>query len=124
MGLIRLAVIEDNADNRLLLRALLDDIFAIAEYGTGEAALPGLRQSLPDAVLLDISLPKMDGVDVLRAIRADETLAALPVIAFTAHAMAGDRERFLAEGFDGYVAKPVVDEKVIIDLVRQLVEAV
>jgi CheY-like chemotaxis protein len=61
--------------------------------------------------LLDISLPTMDGLEVLRHLRADPTLAGLPVIAMTAHAMRGDRERFLEAGFDEYVVKPIVDEQ-------------
>ena len=65
-----------------------------------------------DLVLLDISLPDMDGTGVLSWIRGQEALRDLPVVALTAHAMAGDRERFLAQGFDDYLPKPIVDERV------------
>ncbi len=104
------AVVEDNADNRLLLRAILGDVYDVREYDSGVTALAGLKDRMPDVVVLDISLPGMDGVEVLSRIRADERLRHLPVIALTAHAMAGDREKYLAAGFNEYVTKPIVDE--------------
>lgn len=104
------AVVEDNADNRLLLQALLGDRYQLVEYENGMDALAGFASARPDLVLLDISLPGMDGTEILQRIRADDGLRTLPVIALTAHAMAGDREKFLAAGFDDYVTKPIVDE--------------
>lgn len=118
----RIAVVEDNPDNRLLVRAILEDEFEIIEFETGGEALTGLRADRPDLVLLDISLPEMDGTEVLRALRADAALRDVPVIALTAHAMAGDRERFLAEGFDDYLTKPIVDEEVLFTAIRTLIE--
>jgi len=116
-----IAVIEDNADNRLLLRALLDEQFHIVEYETGPDALAGLHSAGAALVLLDISLPGMDGVDVLARLRDDPRTAGLPVVALTAHAMAGDRETYLRAGFDDYVTKPIVDETVLFDAIeRQL----
>jgi CheY-like chemotaxis protein len=111
------AVVEDNADNRLLLQALLGDLHEIVEYENGLDALDGIRSRRPEMVLLDISLPGMDGLAVLAHIRADAQLRDLPVIALTAHAMAGDRERYRAAGFDEYVAKPIVDESVLIQAI-------
>jgi two-component system cell cycle response regulator DivK len=116
-----IAVVEDNEDNRLLLRALLDDRYDLREYATGPEALAGLESDVPDLVLLDISLPGMDGIEVLSKIRAVEHLRQLPVIALTAHVMAGDRERLLAEGFDEYVSKPIVDEMVLVNAIEALV---
>jgi CheY-like chemotaxis protein len=114
------AVVEDNADNRLLLSVILGDEFEVVEYETGVEALDGFAASKPDVVLLDISLPEMDGVEVLRRIRDDAVLRTLPVIAFTAHAMAGDRERLLGLGFDDYVTKPIVDELILLGAIRRL----
>ena len=111
----RIAIVEDNPDNRLLASTILEDHAEVDEYESGPEALAGMRLHPPDAVLLDISLPGMDGVAVLAALRADECLRALPVIAITAHAMAGDRERYLTLGFDGYVAKPIVDERTLLE---------
>ncbi len=117
----RIAVVEDNPDNRLLVRVILEPLYEVTEYETGLAALEGLRRQKPDAVLLDISLPEMDGTEVLRRIRGDAELKSLPVIALTAHAMSGDREKYLEAGFDDYVTKPIVDEAILLEaIVKQL----
>lgn len=115
----RVAVVEDNADNRLLVAALLEERCDVLEYASGHEALAALPEDRPDAVLLDIALPGLDGVEVLRRLRAIPAAAGLPVIALTAHAMQGDRERFLAAGFDGYVSKPITDAGVLLDAVSQ-----
>jgi len=117
----RLAVVEDNPDNRLLLRAILGADFEVSEYDNGAAALAAFAAVRPHVVLLDISLPGMDGLEILARIRADAQLAGLRVIALTAHAMAGDREKYLSAGFDDYVTKPIIDEQILIGAIaRQL----
>ena len=121
-SIARLAVVEDNADNRLLLQAILGDEFELDEYENGPDALAGLARRRPDVVLLDISLPGMDGNEILQRIRADGGLRSLPVIALTAHAMAGDREKFLAAGFDEYITKPIVDETRLIGAIKRLMQ--
>jgi two-component system sensor histidine kinase/response regulator len=118
----KLALVEDNADNRLLVQVVLGDLFEVTAYENGPAALAGIAKDKPDLVLLDISLPKMDGNEVLRRIRADEAIRDLPVIALTAHAMAGDREKFLEAGFDDYVTKPILEEEVLIATIQQIFE--
>ena len=114
-----IAVVEDNADNRLLLTAILGDRYLIVEYENGPDALDGLAKSLPDLVLLDISLPGMDGNEILSEIRRDGRMRHLPVIALTAHAMAGDRERFLDAGFNDYITKPIVDESLLMNAIQR-----
>jgi|SRR5437867_1603817 len=114
-----LAVVEDNADNRLLLSAILRDEYDIVEYENGPDALAGLARALPDLVLLDISLPGMDGNEILAEIRRDGRMRHLPVIALTAHAMAGDRERYLAAGFNDYITKPIVDESLLLTAIQR-----
>jgi CheY-like chemotaxis protein len=117
-------IIEDNADNRMLLNAILGDAFAITEHAGGPAALAALATDLPEIVLCDISLPGMDGVEVLRRIRADAEFRHLPVIAFTAHAMSHDRDRYLTYGFDDYVTKPIVDESILLGAIARLLDRV
>ena len=115
----RIAVVEDNPDNRLLLQALLEDRHELTEYENGADALEGMRAAPPELVLLDISLPGMDGNEILARIRADERLRRLPVIALTAHAMAGDREKYLAAGFNDYITKPIVDETLLLTAIEK-----
>ena len=116
----KIAVVEDNPDNRLLVQVILDSRYEITEYENGFAALEGLQEQKPDLVLLDVSLPEMDGTEVLQRIRANDRLRDLPVIALTAHAMTGDREKFLTSGFDDYVTKPIVDETLLLDAIQKL----
>jgi two-component system, cell cycle response regulator DivK len=118
-----IAIVEDNADNRLLLQAILDGLYELVEYENGTDALAGLAASLPDLVLLDISLPGMDGNEILTRIRADKSMRGLPVIALTAHAMAGDREKYLAAGFNDYITKPIVDESILLSSIDRWLAA-
>lgn len=114
-----IAVIEDNKDNRLLVRSLLGDLYQLVEYETGFEAFQGLKSFVPDLILLDISLPGMDGVDVLALLRKDERLKKIPVIALTAHAVSGDREQYLAAGFNDYIAKPIVNEDAFVQAIER-----
>ena len=116
----KIAVVEDNVDNRLLVQAILDDHYEISEYENGMEVVDGLGDDIPDLVLLDISLPGMDGTEVLEWIRAQDALSSLPVIALTAHAMSGDREKYLDMGFDEYVTKPIVDEEILMGAIERL----
>jgi CheY-like chemotaxis protein len=82
-------------------------------------AIEGFRKNRPDVVILDISLPEMDGTEILRRIRDDSLLQDLAVIALTAHAMVGDREKYLAAGFNDYVAKPILDMGVLFSAIKR-----
>ncbi|MCC6928763.1 MAG: response regulator [Gemmatimonadaceae bacterium] len=118
----RIAIVEDNPDNRLLATALLEGMYRCTEYETGMEALEGLQRETPSLVLLDISLPGMDGVETLRHIRSNPALRHLPVIALTAHAMTGDREKYIAAGFDDYVTKPIVDESILLEAIARALD--
>jgi CheY-like chemotaxis protein len=117
----KIAVVDDNADNRLIIRTILEDQYDIVEYSSGMEAIEGFRKSKPDVVILDISLPEMDGTEILRRIRDDSDLHDLPVIALTAHAMVGDREKYLSAGFNDYVAKPILDMNVLFSTIKRWV---
>jgi two-component system, cell cycle response regulator DivK len=104
----RILVVEDNAKNRKLFRDLLEAKgYGIVEAATSAEAVELATELGPDLVLMDIQLPDIDGAQALVRLRANERTASIPVLAVTAQAMHGDRERLLAAGFDGYVSKPV-----------------
>ena len=107
----RILVIEDNPTNLLLvvylLRAFGHEVRGAAE---GAEGIELARQVKPDLILLDIHMPKMDGYEVVSRLRDDHACRGIPVVAVTALAMAGDREKLLTSGFDGYIAKPIDPE--------------
>lgn len=112
-------IVEDNDKNLKLARDVLQAKgFRTVEATTGGEVVPLAAERRPAVILLDIQLPDMDGVEVLRQLKADEATASIPVVALTAFAMAGDQERFLADGFDGYLTKPL-DVRSFPDQVRR-----
>ncbi len=119
----RLLLVEDNPDNRLLMRAMLDPDYDVHECASGPEALRAVAGRTFDLALLDIALPGMDGMETLARWRADPALPRVPVMALTAHAMSGDRERYLAAGFDGYLSKPIVEERELLDALAALLRA-
>ena len=118
----KIAVVEDNPDNRFPVQALLEDSYQLSQYETGVEAVEGLADDPPDLVLLDISLPEMDGTEVLAWIRQQPDLRDIPVVALTAHALAGDREKYLAAGFNEYVTKPILDEDVLVGAIERCLD--
>jgi two-component system cell cycle response regulator DivK len=101
-------IVDDNEQNRWLAR----DVLQFAGFRTLEAAggVEGVALAVehrPDLVLMDIRMPDMKGTDAVRKLKEDERTAAIPVLALTSSTMKGDRERFLADGFDGYLEKPI-----------------
>ena len=117
------AIVEDNPDNRVLVQAILESRFRVEPYHSGQDAVLGCHEAPPDLILLDISLPGMDGTQVLRALRADPALAGVPIVALTADAMLGAREMYLAMGFDDYIAKPIVQAQDLRDVVERLIRS-
>ncbi len=104
----RVLIAEDNPVNRELLRELLETRWhAVTEAANGQEALQLIAVTPPDILLLDLDMPVLDGFATVRRIRENPSLASLPVLAVTAHAMQGDREKVLASGFDGYLSKPI-----------------
>ena len=115
----QILVVEDNERNMKLFRDVLESSgYRTLEATTGERAVELVFEHCPDLVLMDIQLPDIDGVEALGRLRAEERTASVPVVALTAQAMDGDRERFLAAGFDGYLSKPV-DISVFVATVRR-----
>jgi two-component system, cell cycle response regulator DivK len=101
-------VIEDNEQNLYLMRFLLEkNGFTVVEATDGEKGVEMAKKTKPNLILLDIQLPKMDGYAVARELRKNDELAGTSIVAVTSYAMAGDRERVLAAGADGYIEKPI-----------------
>jgi CheY-like chemotaxis protein len=118
--MFEIAVIEDAEDNRDLLYYLLRDEFKVTRFSNGEEALRCFVDDAPDLIVLDIRLPGMDGIEVLKQVRRHHHLRGVPVLALTANAMSGDREKYLSAGFNEYVSKPIVDVGDFVDMVRRL----
>ena len=118
----RVLIVEDNEDNMSVLEAFLEEDFKLLGATDGKMGLDMTCEHKPDLILLDISLPEMDGIEVIAKIRANEEIKDIPVIALTAHAMLGDKERFLGCGFDEYMSKPIVDEDLLILMMNNLME--
>jgi two-component system, cell cycle response regulator DivK len=104
----KILVADDNTASRELIREVLEmSGYDVVEAADGQDAVTRARENVPDLVLVDIQMPRLDGYGVLRELRADPRLSNLQVVALTAFAMQGDRERALDAGFDGYITKPV-----------------
>jgi|SRR5436305_14334867 len=104
----RILIVEDRETGRELLRTVLEkEGYAVMEARDGAEALEIAHQDPPDLVLLDVNLPSRDGYQVLQDFRNHQKLADIPVLAITANAMRGDREKALAAGFNAYLSKPV-----------------
>jgi CheY-like chemotaxis protein len=104
----RILVIEDNEMNRdMLTRRLARKGFEVFAANDGEQGIEAARSGSPSLILMDMSLPALDGWEATRRLKADPLTSAIPVIALTAHAMPGDRDRALAAGCDDYETKPI-----------------
>ena len=104
----KVLIVEDNEDNReLVVKVLKNKGFITAEAVDGEDAIEKAVSEKPDLILLDISIPKLDGYEVAKRLKSMEAFREIPIVAFTAHAMKGDREKVIVAGFEGYITKPV-----------------
>ncbi len=104
----KVLVADDKDTGRELVRTVLEDCdYEVFEAGDGMEALERAREVRPDLIILDLHMPRLDGFAVIKELRRDESFANTPVMALTASAMMGDRERALAAGFTGYIAKPI-----------------
>ncbi|MBU3913943.1 response regulator, partial [bacterium] len=111
-------IVEDNPDNMFTIKAILGDSYHLLEAIDGEAGLEATQTALPDLVLLDMSLPKMDGFQVVREIKANDQTRSIPVIAITARAMKGEKEKILEAGCDNYISKPI-DPDLLVDEIKK-----
>ncbi len=116
---MKILIVDDDAKNRKLLRAVLQNSgYEIIEAENGEQGIKLAKENIPVLILMDIEMPVMDGMSAFKVIRADESTKNIPVIALTSYAMKGDKEKFLAEGFNDYISKPI-DAKEFMKIVKK-----
>ena len=112
-------IVDDNEKNLKLIRDVLQfKGFATVEAGDGEAAVRLARSEPPALILMDVQLPGMNGCEAMKALKADASTRAIPIVALTAMAMRGTRESLLSDGFDDYISKPV-EIKEVLNLVQK-----
>jgi two-component system cell cycle response regulator DivK len=117
-------LVEDNEDNlRIYSTFLTYSGYRVLEAADGEAGLALARSELPDVILMDVSIPKMDGYEVTRRLKSDPATAQIPVIALTAHALPSDRDRALDAGCDGYIPKPA-EPRLVVAEVRKMLDKI
>ena len=117
-------LVEDNEDNlRIYSTFLTYSGYRVLEAADGEAGLALARSELPDVILMDVSIPKMDGYEVTRRLKSDPATAQIPVIALTAHALPADRDRALDAGCDGYIPKPA-EPRLVVAEVRKMLDKI
>jgi len=118
-------LVEDNPDNMDLVTDMLEDEFELLPFTSAMDLLAYLENpegASPDIFILDISLPQMDGITLMKKLRQRENHRTTPMLALTAHAMVDDRRHLLDSGFDEYLSKPIVDDAELIDKINTLLE--
>ncbi len=112
-------IVEDNEDNLMVYRTILEHVgYGVIEARDGEEGIARAREHHPDLILMDISIPKIDGWEATRRLKEEEDTREIPIIALTAHALEEDREKALRVGCDGYLAKPVEPRRVVEEVQR------
>jgi len=105
---LRVLLVEDNYDNYEMVRFLLERAgYTVIGARTGREAVTAAKEHKPDVILMDLSLPEMDGWEAAREIKNDPEITNIPLIALTAHTLPGDRKKALESGFDDYISKPI-----------------
>src|SRR3990170_5129408 len=113
----KILVVEDNPMNQILAREILTaNGYDVVEANTGSDAIKKVMAERPDIILMDLNLPEMDGITATKILKSDDNYRDITIIALTASAMKGEVERILAEGFDGYISKPIEVKKFIKDI--------
>jgi len=117
----KVLIVEDVDFNRDLLTQLLEDEFEVLSATDGEAGIALAQRERPDLILMDLSLPVIDGWEATRRLKAHEDLKTIPIIALTAHAMSGDEAKAKASGCDDFLTKPI-DEELLFKMLRHFLE--
>jgi two-component system, cell cycle response regulator DivK len=117
----RVLLVEDNEDNRIIYRMILEHHgYEVIEAHDGQAGIDMARSSGPDLILMDISLPVMDGWEATRVLKAEPPTSTIPIVALTAHALRSDEAKATELGFDAFIRKPA-EPKLVLEIVQQFV---
>ena len=116
----KVLVVEDVDFNRELVVQLLEDKYHVIEAVNGQEGVELAERERPELILMDLSLPVMDGWEATRRLKANDDLRSIPIIALTAHAMAGDKEKALAAGCDDYLVKPLDEDELMARIAKYL----
>lgn len=116
----KVLVVEDVDFNRELIVQLLEDKYEVIEAVNGQQGVELAERERPELILMDLSLPVMDGWEATRRLKANADLRTIPVIALTAHAMKGDKEKALAAGCDDYLVKPLDEDELMARIAKYL----
>jgi two-component system, cell cycle response regulator DivK len=112
-------LVEDNEDNLVVYRTILEHVgYRVIEARDGEEGVSRAREQMPHLILMDISIPKMDGWEATQRLKADTATSGIPIIALTAHALEEDRQKAIQAGCDSYLAKPVEPRRVVQEVER------
>lgn len=113
----KIMVVEDNPMNKILTKEILTvQGYEVIEASSGSDAIKRIAGDKPDLILMDLNLPEMDGITATKILKSNDVCRGIPIIALTASAMKGDEEKILAEGFDGYISKPIEMKQFIKDI--------
>jgi len=124
-GTPTILLVEDNEDNRRIYSTILTHTgYRVLEAVDGEAGIALAIAEMPDLILMDVSIPKINGWDATRQLKANPATMGIPIIALTAHALATDREKATEAGCDGYIAKPAEPRVVLAEVLRRVGPAV
>lgn len=119
----KVLIVDDNEKNRKLFRVILRNSgYETIEAEDGEKGVKLAKEEIPALILMDIQMPVMDGIEATKVLRSEEMTSKIPVIALTSYAMKGDKEKFLGEGFVGYIAKPI-DMKEFLGIIKKYVSS-
>lgn len=118
----KILIVEDNEKNLKLFRVIVNSLgYETLAAADGEEGATIAGETLPDLILMDIQMPKMDGISALKIIRSAEGTRHIPVVALTSYAMKGDRERLVGYGFTDYIAKPI-EKKAFVELIERILK--
>lgn len=120
----KIMVVEDNPMNKVLMKEVLTvNGYDVTEADTGSDAIKKVASEKPDLILMDLNLPEMDGITATKLLKTNNACKDVLVIAITASAMKGEEEKILAEGFDGYISKPIKIKKFVKDVAAYIKKA-